>query len=132
MPAEPRGAHGVTDAMATLSPHRGGATATSGVESSARRARREPGATDTARRPHVTVEHLRACFAAREGTTAPGIEGVTKAMSGVHLEDNHRALHQKLRPMASRPQPARRVEIPLAGDCPQDAWAFQRLRRDGQ
>lgn len=114
MPAEPRGAHGVTDSRATPSTHRGGATATTGVESIARRARREPGATDTAPMPHFTVEHLRACFEAREGTKAPGIDGVTKAMYGEHLEDNHRALHQKLRPMAYRPQPVRRVEIPKA------------------
>jgi RNA-directed DNA polymerase len=112
MPAEHRGAQGVTDARATPSTHRGGAMATTGIESIATRARREPGATDTALRPHFTVEHLRACFEALDGTKAPGIEGVTKAMDGEHLEDNLQALHQKLRPMASRPPPVRRVEIP--------------------
>jgi hypothetical protein len=43
-PAEQRGAHGVKDSMATPATRRGGATATTGVEFIARRARREPGA----------------------------------------------------------------------------------------
>jgi RNA-directed DNA polymerase len=63
---------------------------------------------------HFTVEHLRACFEALDGTKAPGIDGVTKAMYGEHLEDNLQALHQQLRQMAYRPQPVRRVEIPKA------------------
>jgi hypothetical protein len=37
-PAEHRGAHGVTDSRATPATHRGGATATTGIESIARRA----------------------------------------------------------------------------------------------
>ncbi len=48
---------------------------------------------------------------------------------GEHLEDNFRALHQKLRQMLYRPKPGRRVEIakedgtmrPLAGGGTQDA-----------
>ena len=61
---------------------------------------------------HFTVEHLRACFEALDGTKAPGIDGVTKAVYGEHLEDNLQVLYQKLRQMAYRPQPVRRVEIP--------------------
>jgi len=38
--------------------------------------------------------------------------GVTKATYGQNLEENLRALHQKLRQMSYRPQPVRRVEIP--------------------
>jgi RNA-directed DNA polymerase len=137
MPAEPRGAHGVKDSMATPSTHRGGATATTGVESIARRARREPGATYTALMHHFTVEHLRACFEALDGTKAPGIEGVTKAMYGEHLEDNLRALHQKLRQRAYRPQPVRRVEIPkedgttrpLGISCTEDTIVQELTRR---
>jgi len=37
--------------------------------------------------------------------------GVTKATYGQNLEENLRALHQKLRQMSYRPQPVRRVEI---------------------
>src|SRR5918992_377889 len=103
MPAEQRGAHGATDLRATPSTHRGGATATTGIESIARRARREPGATSTALMHHFTVENLRACFEALDGMKAPGIDGVTKAGYGEHLEDNLQVLHQKLRQMAYRP-----------------------------
>jgi len=112
MPAEQRGAHGVKDSRATPSTHRGGATATTGVEAIARRARREPGATFTALMHHFTVDTLRVCFEALDGTKAPGVDGVTKAMYGEHLEDNLQRLYQQLRQMAYRPQPVRRVEIP--------------------
>jgi RNA-directed DNA polymerase len=111
-PAEHRGAQGVTDVRATPSTRRGGATATTGIESIARRARGEPGVKFTTLMPHCTVDNLRACVEALEGTTAPGIDGVTKARYGEHLEDHLRALHQKLRQMAYRPHPVRRVEIP--------------------
>jgi len=49
---------------------------------------------------------------ALEVTKAPGVDGVTKATYGQNLEENLRALHQKLRQMSYRPQPVRRVEIP--------------------
>jgi RNA-directed DNA polymerase len=88
MPAEQRGAHGVKDSRATPATRRGGTTATTGVESIARRARREPGATFTALMHHFTVENLRACFEALDGTKAPGVDGVTEAMYGEPLEDN--------------------------------------------
>jgi group II intron reverse transcriptase/maturase len=61
---------------------------------------------------HVTVDNLRACVEALDGTKAPGIDGVTKEMYGAQLEDHLQALHQKLHQMAYRPQPVRRVEIP--------------------
>ena len=136
-PAEQRGAHGVTDSRATPSTHRGGATATTGIESIARRARREPGATYTALMHHFTVENLRACFEALDGTKAPGIDGVTKAVYGEHLEDNLQVLHQKLRQMAYRPQPVRRVEIPkedgttrpLGISCTEDKIVQELTRR---
>jgi group II intron reverse transcriptase/maturase len=61
---------------------------------------------------HYTVDNLRACFAALEGTKAPGVDGVTKTAYGQKLEENLRALHQKLCQMSYRPQPVRRVEMP--------------------
>jgi hypothetical protein len=77
-PAEPRGAQGAKDWRATPSTRSGGAPATTGLESIARQARREPGATCTALMPHCTVENLRACVEALDGTKAPGIDGVTQ------------------------------------------------------
>jgi Reverse transcriptase (RNA-dependent DNA polymerase) len=137
MPAEQRGAHGVKDSMATPSTHRGGATATTGVESIARRARREPGATFTALMHHFTVDTLRVCFEALDGTKAPGVDGVTKAMYGEHLEDNLQRLYQQLRQMAYRPQPVRRVDIPkedgttrpLGISCTEDKIVQELTRR---
>jgi RNA-directed DNA polymerase len=64
--------------------------------------------------PHFTVENLRACFEALDGTKAPGIDGVTKEGYGQHREEHLQALHRKLRQMAYRPQPVRRVDIPKA------------------
>src|SRR5215475_10765737 len=61
---------------------------------------------------HFTVGNLRACFESLDGKKATGVDGVTKAMYGQHLEDNLQALHQKLHQRAYRPQPVRRVEIP--------------------
>src|SRR5918992_671053 len=63
---------------------------------------------------HYTVGNLRACFEVLDGTKAPGVDGVTKARYGQHLEANLQALHQKLHRMSYRPQPVRRVEIPKA------------------
>ena len=61
---------------------------------------------------HVTVENLRACVEALDGTKAPGIEGVPKEGYGPHREDHLQALHRNLRQRAYRPPPVRRVEIP--------------------
>jgi retron-type reverse transcriptase len=65
---------------------------------------------------HFTVDTLRVCFEALDGTKAPGVDGMTKAMYGEHLEDNLQRLYQQLRQMAYRPQPVRRVDIPKE-DC---------------
>jgi RNA-directed DNA polymerase len=86
--------------------------ATTGIERIAQRARRQPEAPFTALMHHFTVDNLRACFVALDGTKAPGVDGITKAMYGEHLEDNLQALHRKLHQMSYRPRPVRRVEIP--------------------
>jgi group II intron reverse transcriptase/maturase len=86
---------------------------------------------------HFTVENLRACFVALDGTKAPGVDGVTKAMYGQHLEENLQALHQKLHRMAYRPQPVRRVDIPkedgtlrpLGISCTADKIVQEMMRR---
>lgn len=86
--------------------------ATTGVERIAQRARQEPHTRYTSLMHHFTVGNLRACFESLDGKKATGVDGVTKAMYGQHLEDNLQALHQKLHQRAYRPQPVRRVEIP--------------------
>src|SRR5262249_10637905 len=99
--------------METPATHRGGRPARTGVESIARRARENPTEVFTALMHHFSVDNLRACFAALEDK-APGVDGVTKADYAQDLERNLQGLQQRLRQMAYRPQPVRRVEIPKA------------------
>src|SRR5215471_20017071 len=109
---EQRETHAVDRSMATPSTPRGGATATTGVERIASRARQEPQTRFAALMHHFTVDNLRACFEALDGTKAPGVDGITKAMYGQHLEANLQALHDKLHRRSYRPKLVRRVEIP--------------------
>jgi group II intron reverse transcriptase/maturase len=86
---------------------------------------------------HFTVDHLRACFESLDGKQATGVDGVTKAMYGQHLEANLQALHEKWPQMSYRPQPARQVEIPKADgsrrplglSCLEDKSVQERARR---
>jgi group II intron reverse transcriptase/maturase len=61
---------------------------------------------------HYSVENLRVCYEALSAHKAVGVDGVSKAAYGEHLEENLQALHRKLLQMSYRPQPVRRVEIP--------------------
>jgi RNA-directed DNA polymerase len=136
-PAEQRGAQPVARSMATVSTRRGGATTTTGIERRAQRARSQPVAPWTALRHHCTVENLRACFAALDGTKAPGVDGITKEMYAPHLETHLQALHTRLHQMSYRPQPVRRVEIPkedgtmrpLGVSCTEDTIVQDLARR---
>ena len=98
--------------METLPTRRGGTAATTGVDRIATRARQAPQTRYTSLMHHFTVDNLRACFESLDGRKATGVDGVTKAMYGQHLEANLQALHEKLHQMSYRPQPVRRVEIP--------------------
>ena len=111
-PAEQKEAQPVARSMAPSSTRRDGATTTTGVERIAQRARSQPEACLTALMHHCTVDNRRACFMALDGTKAPGVDGITKAMYGQHLEEHLHALHTKLHHMSYRPHPVRRVEIP--------------------
>src|SRR4029450_7333282 len=81
-PMEQRGAHSVARSTATPATRRGGNAAKTGVERIATRARREPQTRYTALMHHFTVDNLRACFEALDGTEAPGGDGITKARYG--------------------------------------------------
>src|SRR5918999_5421760 len=111
---ERRGAHTGDRSMATSTTPRSGQKTATGVARIAKRARQEPQTRYTSLMHHFTVDNLRACFEALDGTRAPGVDGVTKARYGQNLEANLQALHQKLHRMSYRPQPVRRVEIPKA------------------
>src|SRR5215471_2193748 len=136
-PTEQREAQQGARSQATPATRRGGPTATTGIERIATRARQAPQTRYTALMHHFTVDDLRACFAALDGSKAPGVDGVTKAMYGQHLEANLQALHTKLHHMSYRPQPVRRVEIPkddgsmrpLGMSCTEDKIVQERTRR---
>jgi hypothetical protein len=61
----------------------------------ARRAHRQSATPYTALRHHVTGDNLQACFAARDGTKAPGVDGVTKARYVQPPEDHLKGLHER-------------------------------------
>ena len=136
-PAKQRGAQPVARSMATSATRRGGATTITGVERIAQRARSQPTAPFTALMHHFTVDNLRACFTALDGTKAPGVDGVTKEMYAQHLDTHLQALHTKLSQMSYRPHPVRRVEIPkedgttrpLGISCTEDKIVQEMARR---
>jgi RNA-directed DNA polymerase len=86
---------------------------------------------------HCTVDNLRACFAALDGTKAPGVDGMTKATYGQHLEMHLHTLPTKRHQMSYRPHPVRRVEIPkedgttrpLGMSCTEDTIVQDLARR---
>jgi len=60
-------------------------------------------------------ESLAACFHELDGRKAVGVDGVTKAAYGEHLEENLRALVERMRRMGYRPGAVRQVLIPKPG-----------------
>jgi hypothetical protein len=61
---------------------------------------------------HFNVESLAACFHELDGTKAVGIDEVTKAQYGEHLEANLEDLVARMKRMAYRPQPIRQACVP--------------------
>jgi len=80
------------------------------------RACKEQGLIFTSLYHHVTdVDNLRACYDALPEDRAVGVDGVTKAEYGRHLEENLKDLSERLRRMGYRPKPKRRSYIPKPG-----------------
>jgi RNA-directed DNA polymerase len=113
-PRAHRGAPAVAGSTAPPATRRGGSAANTGVARRAKRARRAPQTRYPSLLHHVTGDTVRACVEALDGTKAPGVEGITNARSGQHLEANRQARHQTRHPRSYRPQPRRRVEMPKA------------------
>jgi RNA-directed DNA polymerase len=82
------------------------------------KARREPEMVFTDLYHHIyDVDNLRAGYDSLGAKKAPGVDGVTKAEYGKHLEENLRDLSARLRRMGYRPGPKRRSYIPKAGSA---------------
>src|ERR1700680_1870528 len=77
-------------------------------------ARRDKEARFTALLHHVDLDRLRAAFWAIRPKAAPGVDGVTWANYGQHLEQNLQVLHRLVHSGAYRASPSRRVYIPKA------------------
>jgi group II intron reverse transcriptase/maturase len=77
-------------------------------------AKRDRCARFTALLHHVTVDRLRDAYRRSKREAAPGVDGVTWAQYGERLEDNLRALHDRLHRGAYRAKPTRRAYIPKA------------------
>ena len=80
------------------------------------KARKEPRLVFTSVYHHIAdVDNLRVCYDKLLANKASGIDGVTKAEYGKHLEDNLRDLSSRLKRMGYRPSPKRRTYVPKPG-----------------
>lgn len=64
---------------------------------------------------HINVTSLRNCFNKLDGKKAKGADGITKEQYGENLQTNLEDLIERMKRMAYRPGPARRVLIPKEG-----------------
>jgi group II intron reverse transcriptase/maturase len=82
------------------------------------KARQDPTLVFTTLYHHITdVDNLRACYDRLLAHKASGVDGVTKAEYGEHLEDNLRDLSARLKRHGYRPAPKRRTYVPKAGSA---------------
>lgn len=62
----------------------------------------------------INYELLKECYEELDGNKATGIDNITKAEYSENLEENLRQIEQKIKDMAYRPSPAKRIYIPKA------------------
>ena len=80
------------------------------------KARKEPRLVFTSLYHHITdIDNLRAGYDKLPANKASGVDGVTKAEYGKHLEENLRDLSSRLKRMGYRPSPKRRTYVPKSG-----------------
>lgn len=95
----------------TRSGRRAGTSAPSELDRVRQVAQKDGDAQFTALLHHVTVERLRAAYAALEPRAAAGVDGVTWQSYGQQLEPSLHALHERLHSGAYRARPSRRSYI---------------------
>jgi len=64
---------------------------------------------------HLNEESLKECFNELDGKKAHGIDGIDKEEYGKNLDDNMKAIVERMKRMAYRPGPVRQVLIPKSG-----------------
>lgn len=85
----------------------------------------------------INYDMLKDCNASMDGDKAVGIDGITKEEYEKNLDENLKALVEKLKSKSYRPKPARRVEIPkdngktrpLSIYCYEDKLVQEAVRR---
>ena len=82
------------------------------------KARKDPQLVFTSLYPHITDgDNLRDCYETLTATKATGVDGVTKAEYGQHLEANLQDLSARLQRMGYRPGPKQRCYLPKTGSA---------------
>jgi len=94
--------------------HRAGSGAPSALDRVRQRAQLDKEARFTALLHHVTIDRLRAAYAALNPRAATGVDGVTWQSYGHDLEANLRVLHARVHRGSYRARPTRRAYIPKA------------------
>ena len=120
--ANPRGAKVPTGRRPCKEKHRRYARSERAVATDLTRigdkARQEPTLVFTTLYHHITdVDNLRACYDRLPAHKASGVDGVTKAEYGEHLEEHLRDLSARLKRQGYRPAPKRRTYVPKAGSA---------------
>lgn len=64
---------------------------------------------------HFSEKNLRQWYNELSGRAAQGTDGINKVDYGIHLQENLKILHGKLKQMSYRPSPVRQVWIPKEG-----------------
>jgi RNA-directed DNA polymerase len=101
-------------ASKTRSGHGAGSGALSALDRVRRKAQLDKEARFTALLHHVTIDRLRAAYAALNPRAATGVDGVTWQAYGHDLEANLRELHARVHRGSYRARPTRRAYIPKA------------------
>ena len=109
---EERGPAKGNAASKTRSGRRAGQSASSALDRVRQRALKDKEARFTALLHHVDVERLRAAYWALNPRAATGTDGVTWQTYGRDLEENLRALHERVHRGGYRAKPTRRAYIP--------------------
>ena len=96
----------------TSSAHRGGQRKSTKLSSLSIKARGNPGMKFTSLAHVLTVDFLKECFGQLNADSCTGVDGVTVEEYKGNLEENLKALVERIKAKRYKPQPVKRVYIP--------------------